>query len=90
MPGLILTEIALAFSISLAASTNLPCARSASSASLALPPSRVNRGWRSFLRIAAGLIFLLIAVMHVLRLAFGWRLDLAGWAILISACVGSA
>jgi hypothetical protein len=29
--------------------------------------------------LAAGLIFLLIAIMHVLRLAFKWEVVLNGW-----------
>jgi hypothetical protein len=31
--------------------------------------------------LAAGLIFLLIAVMHGLRLAFKWEVILNGWSI---------
>ena len=31
--------------------------------------------------LAAGLIFLLIAVMHVLRLAFRWEVVLNGWSV---------
>jgi hypothetical protein len=31
--------------------------------------------------LAAGLIFLLIAVMHVLRLAFKWEVVLNGWSV---------
>ena len=46
--------------------------------------------------LAAGLIFLLIAVMHVLRLALKWEVVLNGWsvpmwvsvvAIVIAACL---
>ncbi len=31
--------------------------------------------------LAAGLIFLLIAVMHVLRLVFRWQAVLNGWSV---------
>jgi hypothetical protein len=31
--------------------------------------------------LVAGLIFLLVAVMHVLRLALGWHVVLAGWTV---------
>ena len=31
--------------------------------------------------LVAGLIFLLIAVMHVLRLAFRWEVALNGWVV---------
>jgi hypothetical protein len=31
--------------------------------------------------LVAGLIFLLIAVMHVLRLAFRWEVVLNGWVV---------
>ena len=31
--------------------------------------------------LVAGLTFLLVAAIHVLRLALEWRVDLAGWAI---------
>jgi len=31
--------------------------------------------------LVAGLIFLLIAVMHVLRLAFTWEVVLNGWSV---------
>jgi hypothetical protein len=35
---------------------------------------------RGFSRVA-GLIFLLVAVMHVLRLAFKWEVVLNGWSV---------
>jgi hypothetical protein len=31
--------------------------------------------------LIAGLIFFFVAAMHVLRLAFGWHMVLAGWTI---------
>ena len=31
--------------------------------------------------LVAGLIFLFVAVMHVLRLALGWHVVLAGWTV---------
>jgi len=31
--------------------------------------------------LVAGLIFLLVAVMHVLRLAFKWEVVLNGWSV---------
>jgi hypothetical protein len=31
--------------------------------------------------LVAGLFFLLVAVMHALRLAFGWQAVLAGWTV---------
>jgi hypothetical protein len=36
---------------------------------------------RKTFSLVAGLIFLLVAVMHVLRLALGWHVVLAGWTI---------
>jgi hypothetical protein len=30
--------------------------------------------------LVAGLIFLVVAVMHLLRLGLGWHVALAGWA----------
>lgn len=31
--------------------------------------------------LVAGSIFLLVALVHVLRLAFGWTAVIAGWAV---------
>ncbi len=31
--------------------------------------------------LAAGVIFLLVAVMHILRLAFRWEVIFAGWPV---------
>ena len=36
---------------------------------------------RKTFSLVAGLIFLLVAVIHVLRLAFGWHVDIVGCSI---------